>query len=375
MRSSHSRIPAQSLFLLVLFLVFASGCSKKKEAPKIPPRPVQTAVAVQKDVPFYVEGFGNLTPLANVDIKSQVTGKILRVHFTEGQKVAKGDRLFTIDPAEYQASLDKAKASLKMDEIDLKMKKDTLERNRQLVSKQLVSQQDFEKYETDVDAAEARVTLDQAELALAEINLDYCAITSPVNGIIGKVMVDPGNVVMANNGPTLANIKTIDTLYVDFTITDRQLAEIRKAMASGALKVEIQVPDDGQPYTGELKLIENSIDNTTGTIFLRAIVSNENNALWAGQFVYVRLILGTEKNATLIPYAAAQLGQKGTFAFVVTPDNKADLRVLETGSRQGDDIVVEEGVKAGEKVVTVGQMGLSQGVPVVEVQPAAPGEK
>jgi membrane fusion protein, multidrug efflux system len=283
--------------------------------------------------------------------------------------VAEGDLLFSINPAEYKASLDKAQAVVRSDEVDLKMKKDTLERNRGLATKELVSQQDFEKYETDVDAAEAKMTLDKAELALAQINLDYCSIKSPVEGVTGKVMVDPGNIVLANNGPTLANVKTIDTLYVDFSVTDRQLQAIRSAMAEGILKTEIRVPDDGKSYVGELKLIENSIDNTTGTISLRAIVANENNSLWAGQFVYVKLILGIQKNAVLIPYAAAQLGQRGTFAFVVTPEEKADLRILTTGSRQGDAIVVEEGISSGEKVVTSGQMGLSSGAVVKEVQP------
>ncbi len=340
----------------------------------MPPRPVQTAVALQKDVPFYIEAFGNLAALVNVDIKSQVTGKILQAHFKQGQRVADGDLLFTIDPSEYKAALDKAQAVLRADDVDMKMKKDTLERNRGLASKELVSQQDFEKYETEVDAAEAKITLDKAELALAQINLDYCSIKSPVNGVTGKVLVDPGNIVLANNGPTLANVKAIDMLYVDFTVTDRQLQEIRSAMAAGILKAEVRVPEDGKSYAGELKLIENSIDNTTGTISLRAIVPNEANALWAGQFVYVKLILGIQKDAVLIPFAAAQLGQKGTFAFVVTPAGQADLRILKTGSRQEESIVVEEGIKKGERIVILGQMGLSPGTPVQEV-PAPAGEK
>jgi multidrug efflux system membrane fusion protein len=377
MHSFYARVsPAGCGIFLAVLLVSGYGCSGKKEAPVMPPRPVQTAVAVQKDVPFYIETFGSLAPLVNVDIKSQVTGKILEAHFKQGQKVAEGDLLFSIDPSEYKAAVDKARAVIQADDVDMKMKKDTLERNRDLASKQLVSQQDFEKYETDVEAADAKATLDKAELVLAQINLDYCSIRSPVDGITGKILVDPGNIVLANNGPALANVKAIDTLYVDFTVTDRQLQAIRNAMAAGILKVEIRVPDDGKSYAGELKLIENSIDNTTGTISLRAIVPNEGNALWAGQFVYIKLILGIQKSAVLVPYAAAQLGQQGAFAFVVTPENKADLRILKTGSRQGDDIVVEEGIKKGEKVVTAGQMGLSPGAPVKEIRAqAANGKK
>lgn len=376
MRSLLTRLSIlRGWIFAALFLILANGCSGKKELPAMPPRPVQTAVAVQKDVPFYIESFGNLAALVNVDIKSQVTGKILEAHFKQGQRVAEGDLLFTIDPSEYKALLEKAQAVVQADTVNLKMKKDTLERNRGLASKELVSQQDFEKYETDVEEAEAKKTLDEAEMALAQINLDYCSIKSPVNGVTGKVLVDPGNIVLANNGPTLANVKAIDTLYLDFTVTDLQLQEIRSAMAEGILQVEVRVPNDEKAYTGELRLIENAVDNTTGTISLRAIVSNEGNTLWAGQFVYVKLILGVEKNAVLIPYAAAQLGQKGAFAFVVTPDSKADLRFLKTGSRQGNDIVVEAGIQKGERVVTVGQMGLSPGALVAEIPAQASASK
>ena len=369
MRSTCFLSMTGTLLLPVFLLIFANGCSGRKEPPAMSPRPVQTAVALQKDVPYYIEAFGNLTALVDVDIKSQVTGKILEVHFKQGEKVSAGDPLFTIDPASYKADLDKAKASVAVAEVDLKLKKDTLERNRPLVAKALVSQQDFEKFETDADMAAAQLNLDKANLELAQINLDYCAIKSPVNGYIGKILVNAGNIVPANTGPVLANVKAIDTLYVDFTVTDKDLEKVRRAMASGTLKVEVRLPDDDKNiYNGELKVVENSIDNTTGTIFLRAIVPNQNNLLWAGQFVYIKLILGTEKNAILIPYQAVQLGQKGAVAFVIMPGNKTDLRILKTGSRQGDDIVVEDGIKAGEKVVTVGQMGLSQGALVKEVQ-------
>ena len=353
-------------FLLACLMVLGVGCSKKK-APEFPPLPVETAVAVQKDVPRYLETFGTLTALADVDIKSQVTGKILEVHFKEGQKVQEGDLLFSIDSSEYKADVDKMKAALKVDQVDLKLKQDTLERNRPLVAKDLVSQQEFEKLQTEVETDEAQIALDQASLELAKINLGYCSIKSPVTGIIGKRLVDAGNIVQENTGPTLANVKSMDELYVDFTVSDRDLAEIRKAMAAETLKVELHVPDDKTVYSGELKLIENSINNTTGTIFLRAIVPNKDAALWPGQFIYVRLILGTEKNAVLVPYQATQLGQKGAFAFVVTADKTADLRPLTLGSRQGDDIVIEKGIKAGETVVTSGQISLSPGVPVVEV--------
>jgi len=343
------------------------GCGKKTEI-ELPPRPVRTAIAIQKDVPYYIESFGNLHALKSVDIKSQVTGQIVEVHFTEGKKVSKGDLLFTIDPRTYKAELDKAQAQLEVDKFDLKLKKDTLERNRPLVAKKLISDQDFDKIETDVDGAGARVRLDEAAVQMAKINLDYCSITAPVDGETGKVQVDPGNIVMANDGPALVNIKKIDVLYVDFTVTDRDLALVRKAMAEGVLKVEVVVPgNSAKVHTGELKLIENAVDNTTGTIFLRAVVQNSESELWAGQFVDVRLILGIQNAAVLVPADAVQYGQAGPFVFAVTADGKADMRLVKTGVREGSDIVIQSGIAAGEKVVTFGQMGLSPGCAVKDV--------
>jgi multidrug efflux system membrane fusion protein len=347
--------------------VIFCGCGKKYEV-ELPPRPVRTAVAIQKDVPYYIESFGNLIALKSVDIKSQVTGQIVEVHFTEGRKVARGDVLFTIDPRTYKSELDKAQAQLEVDKFELKLKKDTQERNRPLVKKKLISDQDFDKIETDVDAAEAQVRLDDAAVQIARINYDYCTIAAPIDGETGKVQVDPGNIVLANDGPTLVNIKLIDTLYVDFTVTDRDLALVRKAMAEGALKAEVVVSgNSGKVYTGELKLIENAVDNTTGTIFLRAVVPNKENELWAGQFVDVRLILGIRNAAVLVPSDAVQYGQAGPFVFVVTPENKADLRLVKTGNRDGGSIVIEKGIRAGETVVTFGQMGLSPGCSVKDV--------
>lgn len=352
------------IVLLSVFLLFA-GCQKKQPPREIPPRPVETAVIAQKDVPIYIESFGNLNSYYNVDIKSQVTGQIKDVHFNEGDVVKKDQLLFTIDPGEYQANLDKAKAAVVADKVDLKLKKDTLERNRKLVEQNLISKQDFETYETNVASGEAKLELDESEVKLQEIYLKYCSITSPIDGITGKRNVDPGNIVPENTGPVLVNVKSIDPLYVDFTIIERDLERARASMAESKLAVEVKT-DNGNKYSGQLEFLDNAVDDTTGTVSLRAVVPNSDKKLWSGQFVRVRLILGTEKEALLAPYSAVQLGQSGYYLFAVTDDNKADLRQVEIGSRQENDIVIKSGVKAGEKVVIVGQMGLSKGVAVAE---------
>jgi multidrug efflux system membrane fusion protein len=334
----------------------------------MPPRPVQTTFAVQRNAPIYIDSFGNLVPPQDVNIQAQVTGEIKEVHFTDGQEVKKGDLLFIIDPSPYQAELDKAKAAVAQDEAALKLAKDTLERNRQLVASNLISAQDFEKYETDVSDTEARLRLDQANVELAQINLGYCSINSPVDGLTGKCQVDAGNIVTANTGPILVTVKSIDTLYVDFTIPEKELGRVRAAMESNKLKVDVIVEGDPRgPYSGEVIFINNTVDNTTGTFAMRAAIDNKNRALWAGQFVHLHLILGTTEGAVLVPYEAVQLGQKGAYLFAVTADNKAEVRLVETGNRQGEEIVVKDGVKAGEKVVVSGQLGLSNGASVVDV--------
>jgi multidrug efflux system membrane fusion protein len=165
------------------------------------------------------------------------------------------------------------------------------------------------------------------------------------------------------------NIKTIDPLYVDFTLPETELVKVRSSMDKGQLEVEVTLQgDEGNKYAGTLELIGNTVDISTGTMSLRAVVPNKERKLWPGQFVRVRLILGTEEKATLVPYEAVQLGQKGSYLFVVTADNKADLRLVTTGQQVDDDIVIKEGVQPAEKVVISGQMGLSPGVSVAEVK-------
>lgn len=360
------------LVLAATFLI-VKGCSRKPPEKKILPKIVKATKAEQRDADIFIESFGNLYSPYNVNIMSQVTGEIKEVHFKDGDIVKKGDMLFTIDPSQYKATLEKAEAQLIQDLANLKLNKDTLERNRTLLDKELISQQDFEKYETNVTSNEAMIKFDNANIDLANINLGYCYIASPIDGICGKRQVDPGNIVMANNGPTLVNIKTIDPLYVDFTIPERDLDNIRDAMSKSQLKVLITVEKEGQnsdadSHEGELHFLDNSIDNTTGTILLRAVVPNSDTGLWAGQFVRVRLILRKKQNAVMIPYEAMQVGQKEgalyNYVFVVTPGNKAEQREITAGNKIDDHIIVEKGLKAGEVVVTAGQMGLRPGADV-----------
>ncbi|MFH1039012.1 MAG: efflux RND transporter periplasmic adaptor subunit [PVC group bacterium] len=358
------RIIRQTLPLIVVAaLALTAGCSKKQPQQEIPPRPVKIAAAIEQDIPLYIENFGNLVSPDDVNIVSQVTGKILSVHFREGDEVKKGDPLFTIDPREYQADLDKSKASLEASRVDLKLKNETFERNKQLIGKKLISQQDYDTYQTDAEGARAQVALDQAAVELAEINLGYCSITSPINGATGKRLVDPGNVVAANSGTALVNIKSVDPLYVDFTIPESRFSWVKEEMAKSTLQVQISPEGDtGGPCDGTLQLIDNTVDPMTGTVSLRASVPNPDRKLWPGQYVTVRLIVASAPNAVLVPGAAVQLGPKGAYLFVVKDDNTAELRDdITVGLAEEDYVQIKKGVKVGEKVVTYGQLGLAPG--------------
>jgi multidrug efflux system membrane fusion protein len=359
-------IAVVSAVCFLFFLAKAFYHPKQKKA--MQPRPVKTAVSFTKDAPVYVESFGNLVPLANVNIIAQVDGEMTEVFFKDGDTVKKGDKLFTIDPAPYKASLDKAKAQMSKDEMTLQLKKDTLERNKKLEKSNLISAQDLEQYGTDVDTAQAEVDLQKAAVDSATITYNYCFINSPIDGIAGKRLVDLGNIVYASSKTTLVNIKTIDTLNIDFTVPERELIRLRGAMTANSLSVGI-VPQGytGEPYEGTLVFIDNSVDNSTGTVALRAVIDNKKHALWAGEFVTVRLVLSTKKDAVMVPYEALSLGQKGTYVFVVKADNTVEMRPVTQGQKQGDNIDIEKGLSSGEKVVTQGQMGLWPGAPIVDI--------
>jgi membrane fusion protein, multidrug efflux system len=363
--------------VIVFILLFNTikGCMFKPAEKLPPPRPVETGLVIQKDVPIYLESFGTLTALEEVGIKAQATGRIQEVHFSDGDYIEQGDLLYTIDPGEYEAQARKAQASLSQSLADLKLKTAILERNKMLAEKDLISKQDYESLQTDLAAAQAKVDLDKAALDLANINLGYCYILAPFNGITSKGQLDRGNIVIADEGPELVNIKNIDTLFVDFTLSEKELQRVRQAMKEGSLTVEIIPGALQDAYEGMLVFIDNAVDNMTGTISARAAVTNKDMALWAGQFVRVRLILQTAKDAVLAPYAGVKIGQKGHYLFVVTDEKKADLRQIKVDIRQGEYIMVTEGVSPGEKVVITGMLGLYPGAPVIGIKEGLRQEK
>jgi len=361
--------------LLGLALIFAglAACNKKPEANfERPPAPVTVARAVARDVPVYIDAVGKTVAREVVSVQPQVSGRVTQIHFTDGANVKIGDLLFTIDPRPYQAQLDQAEANVAQAEAALSLAKVNFARVEKVSDPRAVSRQDFDARKSAVESAEATLKQNRAAVENARLNLEYCTIRSPINGRAGQRAVDVGNVVSANNGSLLV-IQRLDPIYADFTVTESELSGVQRNMAKQALKVEVRLPDDGtEPREGNLTFLDNSVQEGSGTVKLRATLNNNDRSLWPGRFVKVRLILQTQRDAVLVPADAPQLSAKGPFVYVVKPDSSAELRPVKVGQRQEDLIVIKDGLKADERVVVSGQLGVTPGGKVRVLQPTDP---
>jgi len=355
------------IMIPLVAMLLTTGCNKKeKEAPPRPPTPVSVATAQQVDVPVYMPSFGRLQALSDIDVQAQVSGKILDAPFVEGTQVKKGDVLFHIEPDTYQATVRQAKAQLDGAKADLKQKKDTLKRNKELVDQKLISENDYEQLKTSVDAAKATVKQATAALEQANINLGYCEVTSPVTGIAGKRLVDPGNIVAAGAGQVLVNVRTIDPIYADFTLSETYLAQAKAAMEQGDVRVLVVLEENNGHagiFHGQLKMLDNTINTQSGTIGLRALVENQNGTLWPGQFAFIHPMLDRIKDAIVVPQSAVSLGKDGSYSYVVK-NGKVELRIVTKDVNVGNAVVISEGIENGDVVVTAGQLALWPGAPV-----------
>jgi multidrug efflux system membrane fusion protein len=348
----------------VALVIVAStpGCSRKPQATfERPPAPVTVAAAVAQDVPVYIDAVGKIVAREVVSIQPQVSGRITKIHFTDGADVKVGEPLFTIDPRPYQAQLNQAEANLAQAEAALSLAKVNFARVENVSDPRAVSRQDYDTKKNAVEAGEAQVRQNHAAVENARLNLDYCTIRSPINGRAGQRTVDLGNVVTANSGSLLV-IQRLDPIYADFTVTESELGAVQRNMAKGVLKVVVSLPDDGtQPREGNLTFLDNSVQEGSGTVKLRATLVNGDRRFWPGRFAKIRLILQTRRDAVLVPADAPQLSAKGSFVYVIKPDLSADLRLVKVGQRQGDLVVIDQGVKAKERVVVSGQLGVTPG--------------
>jgi membrane fusion protein, multidrug efflux system len=362
-RTANQRIPkwAYLLFILlaafVTYRIFLHRATEVKGAQPTP-RPASVAKVVTKDVPLYLDEIGTCAAYETVQLQAQVNGAIIGRHFQDGSDVKKGDLLFTIDPRPFQAVLDQAKAQAALDQV-------TLKRQEDLRAKHVIAQQDY-------DIAVANAQKSQAAADAAQVNLDFCFIKSPINGRIGLRNVDVGNLVGPSTGG-LVTIQGLDPIYTDFTVAENDLPLVRKYLGGSNIKVETYLADGSiTPRLGDLYFIDQAVQPGSGTVKARGVTPNPDRALWPSEFVRVRFILDTLKEATLVPTPAVQISQAGPFVFVVKSDNTVELRPVTPGQRQqGDLTVIESGVKPDETVVITGQLALSPGAKVAP-QPYAP---
>jgi multidrug efflux system membrane fusion protein len=375
MQSNRRWISISAPVLIVVGLSgFAAGCGKQPAATfERPPAPVAVAAAVTRDVPVYLDAIGKIVAREVVSIQPQVSGRITKIHFTDGADVKAGQVLFTIDPRPYQAQLNAAEANLAEAKAALDLAKINFARVESVTDPRAVSRQDYDAKKNAVAVAEAQLGQNQAAVENAQLNLDYCTIRSPISGRAGQRLIDLGNVVTANTGSLLV-IQRLDPIYSDFTITESDLTAVQRNMARGTLKAEVRLPDDpDKPREGKLTFLDNSVQEGTGTVKLRATITNHDRRFWPGRFAQIRLILATQENAVLIPAEAPQTSAKGTFVYVVKQDSVAELRPVTVGQRQGELVVIDKGVHAGERVVINGQLGVTPGGKVNVSRPSAAG--
>jgi multidrug efflux system membrane fusion protein len=347
----------------VLGLLLTSCAKQDPPAFNRPPSPVTVATAVAQDVPAYLDEVGHTVAREVVSVQPQVSGKIIEIHFADGADLKKGDPLFTIDPRPFEAQLNAAQANLAQSKAALDYAKIEFGRVQDLVESRAIARQDYDSRKNAVDVGEAQVKQNEAAVESARLNLEYTSILSPIDGRAGHRLVDNGNVVTANT-TTLLTIERLDPIYADFTVTEGDLSGVQRNSAKRGLRVEVRLPDAQKPEVGELTFLDNSVQSSSGTVMLRATVPNSARHLWPGQFVNVRLILDTIPKAVLVPAAAPQDSAKGPFVYVIKQDSTAELRPVKLGQRQGELVVVEQGLQPGERVVMNGQLGVMPGAKV-----------
>src|SRR5213596_1335065 len=355
-RTANQRIPKWAYLLFILLAGFVTYRIYQHRATEVKaaqpaPRPASVAKVITKDVPLYLDEIGTCAAYETVQVPAQVSVVIIGRHFQDGSDVKKGDLLFTIDPRPYQAALEQAQAQATLDQI-------TMKRQQELRARNVISPQ-------DLDTAQANAHKSEAAAAAAQVNLDFCYIKSPINGRAGLRLVDVGNIVTGNtgSGAVLLTIQGLDPIYTDFTVAETDLALLRKYLGGPNVKVQTYSPDDKiPPRLGDLYFIDTAVQPGSGTVKARGVTPNPDHAFWPLEFVRVRFILDTIKDARLVPSQAVQISQSGPFVFVVKADNTVELRQVKPGQRQeGDTIVIESGVEPDETVVVTGQLALAPG--------------
>jgi membrane fusion protein, multidrug efflux system len=355
---------------------YNSGMSVSDKGPRAVGRaavPVTVAVAERRDVPIYLTGLGNVQALLNIDIQARVDGELQQVMFTEGQHVKKGDVLAKIDPRPFLAALDQAKAKRAQDAAALIAAEKDLIRAKTLSLKNFETQQNVDLQQAKVDQLKASIAADEAAMESAQTQLDYATIAAPSDGRVGIRRVDPGNIVHAADTKPITSLVLMQPCAILFVLPATNLTDVRQALKRGPVEVTA-FDENGRTAlsTGQLLLIDNAIDQATANIRLKAIFSNDDDILWAGEFVNARILVDTRHNALTIPTASVQSGPQGVFTWVVTANNTAEPRTIEVGAAAGDVTIVTAGLAEGDRVVVAGHYKLQSKAPVIAslIQPS-----
>ena len=362
-----------------------------------PPVPVTVGDVVEKTIPVQLTAVGNAQAYTTVGIKSQINGQLVEVRFKEGQDVGKGDLLFVIDQRPFEAALRQAEAALNQRQAEVRqalaaVERDTAQlanarvqerRYRELVAKELIAREQYDQLNTNMAAMEATVEADraavenaraahqaaQANVDNARLQLGYTTLRSPIEGRTGNLLVQNGNILKANDESPIVVINQVHPIYVSFAVPEQHLADIKKHRAAGPLKVVARLPRQQETLaTGELTFVNNAVDQTTGTIQLKATFANQDNVLWPGQYLDVMLQV-TSRTAIVVPSQAIQPGQQGPYVFVVKPDQTVEARLVTPGVRLGAETIVDKGLRPAERVVIDGQLRL---VPGARIEPRPP---
>jgi membrane fusion protein, multidrug efflux system len=365
-KSSATNTRSLASLVLILATSLASvSCSSKTSAvgPDLAV-PVTVAKAVKKTVPIELSAIGTAEAYSTVSIKGQVNAVLREVHFKQGDFVKKGDLLFTLDARPFQAALAQAQANLARDKAQADLTVVQAERYKKLYDEGISPKEQYDQMQANAAAQQGSLHADEAAVESAKLELQYCEIYSPVDGRTGALQVYPGNLVKENDVPVLVVINQIAPLYVDFSVPEQYLGLIKKYMAGGRLQIEATPYGDTAPETGYLTFVDNTVDNTTGTIKLKGTFENTDHRLWPGQFSTVALRLSEQENATVVPTQAVQTGQSGDFVFVIKPDQTAESRPVKVARTLGTEAVIAKGIEPGETVVTDGQLRLIPGIKV-----------
>ena len=367
----HDVARLSSLVLAGVVVLALAGCSGKpssaaeKQSAGGVAVPVTVAAVAVKTVPLRVMAIGNVEPYATVAVKARVDGQIVHVYFADGEEVRTGQPLFELDPRPFQAALEQARAALQRDKAQQEHARTQELRYKDLLARNFISPDAYAQFATNVDTADATVRADEAAVENARLQLEYATIRSPIEGRTGKIMIQLGNLVKANDTSPLVTINQVAPIYLSFAVPEQHLGEIRRYMAERKLPVEARLPEsEAAVATGTVAFIDNTVDAATGTVRLRAVFENKNRVLWPGQFVTATVTLREQHGAIVVPSQAVQTGPKGEFVYVVKPELTAEMREVVVERIDGAQTLIAKGLAAGEQVVTNGQSRLVPGAKV-----------